>query len=229
MNHAVEDVRSHEMELTTRPRLVACLLGPRRRAFGRTPRDELLRLAPPDAGFCVVIQGWREQARPTQASPVAARLAESPYGQAFADSPEARKRLADLDEQLRTHLDVSWPQIRDEILGDAVLLAYTPGPPGQPEAEVGLLIVHVRRPDVLAPLLDRLTDRNRSLAKSTSVEGGSIAQQYPYLRPAPKGRSGRVLFLCGHDPGVHRQGGAAQVGHRPRLGRQPGADRPCRR
>src|SRR6476620_11193089 len=102
------------------------------------PRDELLRLVPDDAGFCVVVQNLRDQLARLEHSPFAARFAASPLGRAFRDAPEARK-LAALDQQLRTHLHVSWPQIRDDILGDAVVLAYVPGPPGQPEQERGLL------------------------------------------------------------------------------------------
>src|SRR5215207_2656874 len=103
-----------------RPGLLAslcflCLCGG---SSAATPRDELLRLAPADPGFCLVVQGLRDQAVRVERSPFTARLAASPYGQAVRASPEARK-LAKLDEQLRTHLNVSWAQLRDDVLGDA--------------------------------------------------------------------------------------------------------------
>src|SRR6188472_2810428 len=125
-----------------------CLCG---ESTSATPRDELLRLAPPDAGFCLIVQGLREHAARLEKSPFAARLVASPYGRVVRESPEARK-LAKIDEQLRAHLNVSWTQLRDDLLGDAVVLAYTSGPPGKPEAEVGLLLVYARRPDLLAGL-----------------------------------------------------------------------------
>src|SRR5438105_11208900 len=89
-----------------------CLCG---ESHSGTPRDELLRLAPADAGFCLIVQGWRGQVAQLNQSPVVARLAATPYGQALRGSPEAQK-LAALDEQLRTQLKISWAQLRDEVL-----------------------------------------------------------------------------------------------------------------
>jgi hypothetical protein len=138
-------------------------------AFSASPRDELLRLAPTDAGFCVVVQGLRDHLARLESSPAAARLAASPYGRSIRESSEARK-LARIDEQLRTHLNVSWAQLRDDVLGDAVVLTYTPGPPGQPDAEVGLLLVHARKPDVLTGLLGRLSELQTKAGELTAVE-----------------------------------------------------------
>jgi hypothetical protein len=128
-----------------------------------------LRLAPADAGFCVIVQGLRDQIVRLESSPVVARLAASPYGKSIRESAEARK-LAQIDQELRNHLNVSWVQLRDDILGDAIVLAYTPGPPGRPEAEVGLLLVHARKPDVLAGLLDRLTEVQKKGGELVAVE-----------------------------------------------------------
>jgi hypothetical protein len=136
---------------------------------GASPRDELLRLAPADAGFCVVVQGLRDQAARLESSPFTARFAASPYGRAVRESPEFRK-LTQVDEQLRTHLNVSWAQLRDDILGDAVVLAYTPGPLGKPEGEVGLLLIYARRPDLLADLLNRLNTQQQQAGEVTAIE-----------------------------------------------------------
>src|SRR5437870_5133857 len=83
-----------------------CLCG----SSSASPRDELLRLVPDDAGFCVVVQNLRDQLARLERSPFAARLAASHIGQALRGAPEARK-LAALDAQLRAHLNVSWAQI----------------------------------------------------------------------------------------------------------------------
>lgn len=147
----------------------SCVLCIRGESFSASPRDELLRLAPTDAGFCVVVQGLRDQSARLEKSSFAARVAASPYGQAVRESAEVRK-LALIDAELRTHLKISWAQIRDDILGDAVILAYSPGPPGKPDAEVGLLLLHARSPDVLAGLLDRLTASQQKAGELTAVE-----------------------------------------------------------
>src|SRR5205085_1348112 len=43
-----------------------------------------------------------------------------------------------------------------DILGDAVVLAYSPGPPAKPEDERGVILLRARDPQLLAGLIDRL-------------------------------------------------------------------------
>jgi hypothetical protein len=169
-----------------------CLCG---ESYSAPPRDELLRLVPSDAGFCVVVQGLRDQAARLEKSPAVARLAKSPYGQAVRESPEA-KRLAKLDEELRQNLNVSWAQLRDDILGDAVVLAYSPGPPGKPDAEVGLLLVHARRADLLAGLFDRLNDLQTKDGKLTGLDRREHRGQ-PYVVRHKKDEGDEFYFLRG--------------------------------
>jgi hypothetical protein len=111
----------------------------------------------------------RDQVARLEASPVVTRLAASPYGRSIRQSTQALE-IAQLDEKFRTHLSVSWAQLRDDVLGDAVVLSYSPGPPGKPDAEVGLLLVHARKPDVLTGLLDRLTEHQKKIGELTVIE-----------------------------------------------------------
>jgi hypothetical protein len=131
-------------------------------------RDELLRLAPPDAGFCVIVQGWKEQSVRLKQSQFVARLAETPFGRGMWSSPEA-KRIAALDEQLRANLGISWGQLWTDLLGDALVLSYTPGPPGKPEAEVGLLLVHVPDLHRAEGVVDRLNELQRNSGEVIEV------------------------------------------------------------
>ena len=43
------------------------------------------KLAPPDAGFYVIVQGWKEQAVRLTQSPVLARLSETPNTDPISD------------------------------------------------------------------------------------------------------------------------------------------------
>lgn len=138
-------------------------------AKAATPRDELLRLVPDEAGFCLLIQGLREHSARLTASPFAARFAASPYGKAVRESAEMQK-LIQFDEQLRTHLQVSWLQIRDDILGDAIVLAYCPGTTGKADDESGMLMLYARNPELLASLLDRLNTEQQKSGELVSVE-----------------------------------------------------------
>ena len=84
-----------------------------------TPRDDLLRLVPEDVGFCLVIQDLRGHSQSFLQSPFAKKLWESPIGMTIASAPE-QKKLLEFEAQLRQGLGVTWPQLRDEIFGDAV-------------------------------------------------------------------------------------------------------------
>jgi hypothetical protein len=128
-----------------------------------------LRLVPDDSGICLLVQNLRDHAQSLQQSPFAERLAASSIGKLFRDSPEAKK-LAELDKQLKERLNITWAELRDDILGDAVVLAYTPGPPDKPEQEQGLLIVHARNPNLLAALIDRLNEMQRQSGELRTVE-----------------------------------------------------------
>jgi hypothetical protein len=138
-------------------------------SWGAPPRDQALRLVPDDCGICVLVQNLRDHAQSLQQSPFAERLAASSIGKLFRDSPEAKK-LAELDKQLKEKLNITWTELRDDILGDAVVLAYTPGPPDKPEQEQGLLIVHARNPNLLAALIDRLNELQRQSGELRIVE-----------------------------------------------------------
>src|SRR5262249_32431304 len=44
----------------------------------------------------------------------------------------------------------------DDILGDAIVFAYRPGPPGKPEQEQGVILLRARNAKVLADLVERV-------------------------------------------------------------------------
>ncbi len=142
----------------TRCRLSACLLvaallpAPPSRA---APDEELLRFVPADATFCLVLRDLRGHAAALHASPLAERLRASPLGAALQGTPEWQQ-LDKVDQFLEKSFRLTAEQLRDDILGDAVVLAYRSGPPGRPEQEQGLLLVRARDPEKLAALVDRV-------------------------------------------------------------------------
>src|SRR5438445_399058 len=120
-----------------------CLCGHFSSAKAATPREELLRLVPEDVGFCLVIQDLRGHSERCLSSPFVKELRDSPIGQTIRQAPETRK-LAEFDRHIQQVLGVSLAQLRDDICGDAVILAYRPGHPGKEEQEEGLLLVRAR-------------------------------------------------------------------------------------
>jgi hypothetical protein len=120
------------------------------------PSADLLRLVPPDMGFCVLVQDLHGHAERFLASPFMEHFRQSRLGKTLLSAPEAAK-LEQVRSFLETALGVDWPRVRDEILGDAIVVAYRPGPPiGREEA--GLFLVRARNVDLLNQLVQRLND-----------------------------------------------------------------------
>ncbi len=119
------------------------------------PRDELLRLVPDSIGFCLVAQDLRGHAAALQASPFLEQLRQSPLAARLRKS-EDLKKLDKFKVDMKAKLGIDLEQLRDDILGDGLVFAYRPGPPGKPEQEQGLILVRARNAKVLADLIDRL-------------------------------------------------------------------------
>lgn len=121
------------------------------KAGGAGPAEALFRLVPPDAAATLAIEGLRDHARDFLGSPMADGFRRLP---AFRDWV-ASDRFRQFDQarlRLESVLGEKVATIRDELLGDAVVLALRIPPDGRPEDARGLLLVRVRD----RPLLDRL-------------------------------------------------------------------------
>ncbi len=119
------------------------------------PRDELLRLVPDDVGFCLLLQDLRGHAAALRDSPFVEQVRISSLGQLLRGAREL-KRLDAIGDRLQKHLGFDWTKLGEDILGDAVVLAYKPGPPGKEDAEQGLVLVRARDARLLADLVDRV-------------------------------------------------------------------------
>ncbi len=119
------------------------------------PRDELLRLVPDSIGFCLVVHDLRTHAAAWRSSPLVEQLRQSPLAGKVRNSAEMKK-LGRLEAHLKDKLGLDWAQLRDDILGDALVFVYRPGPPGKPEREEGLILVRARNAKILAELIERL-------------------------------------------------------------------------
>ena len=75
-----------------------------------------------------------------------------------------------------------WAQLRDDILGDALVLAYRPGPPGKPEQEQGLILVHARDAKLLAQVVERLNQFQKESGELKEVQVRDHAGQKYYQR-----------------------------------------------
>lgn len=149
------------------------------------PRDELLRLVPEDVGLCLVVDHLRDHVQAWQKLPWLQRLRQSAIGQRALQAPELQK-LLQVDAELQRHLQLSWPQLRDDILGDCAVLAFQHAHTGKAEDDRGLVLVWVRKPDLLARVLDRINQEQKRTGELRDLQERSHKGVTYYLRQEKK-------------------------------------------
>src|SRR5262245_11990495 len=120
-------------------------------------RDELFRYVPDDAGFCLVVENLRGRLSDLADSPFMARWAKSEVGSSLLASREWRQLLSTA-RYLEKNLGFRWSELRDDVLGDALVFAYRPGPMGKPEQEQGLFLLRAGNARTLEQLVAKLTE-----------------------------------------------------------------------
>lgn len=140
------------------------------------PAEPLLQYVTPETGICVMVQNLRQHQADIAGSPFADWFTASPLAQRlFPDSERAR--LHSFESLLKTHFDVSLAEIRDEILGDAIVFAYQPGPPDRPHAESGIILIQPRQPELVERLFEKLNTIQQRSGEIQSVQTVSYRNQ----------------------------------------------------
>lgn len=139
-------------------------------AFGQsaTFRSELLQLLPDDFAVAVVMNDLRGHAARWEKSDWLKQFRNSSVGKNMLETPEL-KQIEQWQADVQKHLGLNWKSLREDILGDTLVLSYTPGPKSKPEDERGLLLLHVRKPETLKDFIKQLND-----AQMTSRELKSL-------------------------------------------------------
>ncbi|CAN5565193.1 hypothetical protein BH10PLA2_BH10PLA2_19690 [soil metagenome] len=153
--------------------------------------DKLLRLVPENMALCLLIEDLRGHAHSFLASPFAKQFLASRIGKELLAAPEMAK-LRDIDAFLQKNLQITLVQLRDDILGDAIVLAYSPGPVDTPDREQGLLMLEARDAERLAKLLDKLLELQKGSGELKSVEEQSLGKR-KYLKAV--GQRSTTLYL----------------------------------
>jgi hypothetical protein len=177
------------------PRLVALFfvtLGIALPCPAQAPSEELLRYVPKDFGLCLVVNNLRAHAAQWDKSPWIKALKESTLGRSFVDAPEL-KELVKYQQDLQKHLDIDWPTLRDEVLGDAVVYAYKPG---QPDAEQGIFLIRAQKPKVLVQLLDKLNKAQQDNGELKGLE----TREYKGTKYICRVEPSSVSFYLIHGP-----------------------------
>ncbi|HEX3147910.1 MAG TPA: hypothetical protein VHR66_07485 [Gemmataceae bacterium] len=133
------------------------------------PRDDLLRLVPNDYTFCVVVQNLREHLKSDGNSVFLKGITDHPLFKGLQHAPEAQK-IQQVFETLMKELMVTPEQVRDDLIGDALVFAYRKGPPGQEGKEDGLILLNARDDKLLARLIDRINELQTKAGELKAVE-----------------------------------------------------------
>lgn len=132
------------------------------------PAGEVLRLVPPETRICLVVRDLRTHLRAIEGSPFEKWLEQSPLGKRLK-APAEMAKIEQLETFLKVQLGIGFDQLLDDVLGDVVVLAYQPGPPGKPDDELGVVFVNARKPDLLAALVEKLNDFQKKTGEIKSV------------------------------------------------------------
>jgi hypothetical protein len=175
-------------------------------ALALSPRDELLRLVADDVGFCFVVQDLRGYAESFLDSPFFDQLNASPIGLAVRAAPETRK-LMETAEFIQNKLQTDWVRLRNDILGDAVVLAFWPGPAGKPDSEQGLALIRAADAQALATMIHRFQDIQQQ-GGATAARRKHNAAEYTCWGEGKHTlcyyRNGPILAVSHNESALHR-------------------------
>ncbi|HEV3146453.1 MAG TPA: hypothetical protein VGZ47_21380, partial [Gemmataceae bacterium] len=177
--------------------------------FAGSPREELFRLTPPEVTFCLCVQDLRQHAQEWKESPFWEAFPSTRMGKLVLESAEY-KRLEDLKEQLAKVLGEPVSRIRDEMFGDAIVIAYQAGPPGNPEEERGLLLSWVRDPKLAEQCFHRLNQAQKQSGELKELQRIEYRGVTCFHRVKTQGQDeyyclrGNTLVFTSREPMLHR-------------------------
>jgi len=131
-------------------------------------RYDLLSLLPSDFAVCVVIHDLSGHSARWKQSAWLKRFHQSALGKNVLASHEM-KQIEHVQAELKRHFNLDWPTVRDEILGDTLVLAYSPGAKDKADDERGLFLFHLKKPDRLRGFIDKLNEAQKKSGELTSL------------------------------------------------------------
>ncbi len=164
-------------------------------ARAASPRDELLRLVPPDVGFCVIVQNLKDHFDALVNSPFIEQFTRTEVGAGLVKSPQAAQLLV-LRDLLLGHIGLDAKELRDDIFGLAGVFAFRPGPPGKPQEDEGLLLLRARKAEALRNLIDKINQYQKKTDDLLALEEKEY-QGIKYVRRAEKKD---VAYYCLQGP-----------------------------
>lgn len=162
------------------------------------PTRELLKLIPADAGVVLTLDDLRGHTRELLSSRLAGEFLKLPAVKAWFDGEKYRE-LETARETIEQILKVSPADIRDKVLGDAVVLAlsFPDGEPFDPAKFRGVLLLKAAEPALLERMIGHFNALQKQNGQIAEVVERVSGKTHYYLRtyPAESGRQADAYVL----------------------------------
>jgi hypothetical protein len=144
---------------------------------------ELLKLVPSDAAVVLTVDDLRGQTKELLASRLAAEFEKLPAVRKWFDS-EKYEQLENARDQIEAVLQVSLTEVRDQVLGDAVVLAVRlpAEPPFDPSKARGLLVLKAASPALLKRLIDQFNTTQKQNGEIANVVERLTGETHYFVR-----------------------------------------------
>lgn len=150
-------------------------------ALAGGPSDELLALVPADAAVVLVVEDFRDRSREILSSPLYTRLAGLPAVREWLKSAKAAE-LIKARAEIEAGLGMTLERLRDDLLGDCVVLALSIPAGARADEPAGLLMSRVRDRVALETLIAAVNKSQTDEGMLKSVDDLPRAGSAPVIR-----------------------------------------------
>lgn len=157
------------------------------------PGDQLLKLAPPEPGFAVLVQNLGNELDKWQQSPLAKWFWQSELQHKLADDND-RENWQLFTALLEAQFGVTTQQLIEDVFGNAILFCYTPASRDGKHAESGLILIAPRKPETLTQLIDNLNRLQTESGEIQSVKQLNYRNMSYTVRAHNEGHKEYYLF-----------------------------------
>ncbi|MCE9567272.1 MAG: hypothetical protein K8U57_35165 [Planctomycetes bacterium] len=164
--------------------------------FAAPPRDELLRVAPPDAALLVVVQNAKGHIRSLTESPFVEWFPSTAFGKKLLVSVDL-KQFRDVATTILPALGTSPQAVLDDVFGDAVAFAYSPAPEGKPGEERAVILIRPGKPESLVKILEKLNEIQKNNGELKAISRRVHAGAEYFERQKPEGAGEFYCFRNG--------------------------------